>query len=78
MSINGLEKSQRDPDVDGQDVEVLSKVAVKKRSRDRAGSKDGNFSGVGVLRSKAKRSRILVVNLVDVLVQETGVESLVS
>ncbi len=68
MSIDGLEKSQRNPDIDSQDVEVLSEVAVKERSCDRAGSKDSNFSGVRVLRSKAKRSRILVVDLVDMLV----------
>ena len=48
VGIDGLEKTKGDPEVDCQDVEVLSEEAVEERSRNGALSEDEDFEGVGV------------------------------
>lgn len=75
MGVNSLEQAQYNPHVDSKDVEVLRKPAVQERSSERAGSESQDLGGVGVLGSKTGGSTILVVDLVNVLVQWTVVES---
>ena len=77
MRIDGLEETERDPHVHREDVKVAAEGAVEERASDRAGSEDQHLSGVGILCSKTEGRRVLVVDLVDVLVENTGVESLV-
>ncbi len=78
VRIDGLEETEDNPDVDGEDVEVVTEHAVQDGTKDRASSKDENLGGVSVLGSKTERGGILVVNLVDVLVERAPVQSLVS
>ena len=78
MSIDGLEETEDDPDVHGEDVEVASAKDVEDRTSDRPSTEDEDFSWVGVLGGKAEGSRILVMNFVDVLVHGTPVEKLMS
>ena len=58
MSIDGLEETENDPDVHGEDVEVAGAENVENRSSDGSGTEDENFSQMGVLSSEAKGSRI--------------------
>jgi len=78
VSIDGLEETEDDPDVHGEDVEVASAKDVEDRTSDRPSTEDEDFSWVGVLGGKAEGSRILVMNFVDVLVHGTPVEKLMS
>lgn len=78
VSIDGLEQSESDPNVHGEDVEVLSEEAVEKRASEGSGSKDEDFSGVGVFSSEAEGGRVLVVDLVDMLIEGAVMEHLVS
>lgn len=70
VGIDGLEDTEHDPDVHGEDVEVLGESAPNDGAADGSETQDHDFDRGGVLSSEAERSRILVVNLVDVLVQE--------
>jgi hypothetical protein len=78
VGVDGLEQPQNNPDVHGKNVQVLGEVAVEEGAADGTGTEDEHFRRVGIFSSKAERRRVLVVDLVDVLVQDTGVESLVS
>jgi len=78
MGINGLEKTKGDPDVHREDVEVLGKEAVEEGASEGAGSKNEDLGGVSVFSSKTEGSGVLVVDLVDMLVEGTVMESLVS
>ena len=77
VRVDGLEETEGDPDVHGEDMEVTGDSAVEDRTDDRSGAEDEDFSGVGVFCSKTKRSRIFVVNFMDVLVEATPMKSLV-
>ena len=76
MSINSLEEPQHDPNVDGDDVQVRGEEAVDERAKDRTSAEDKHFSGVSVFSRQAEWCGVLVMDLVDVLVQYTGVECL--
>lgn len=69
MSIDSLEQAKRDPSVNREDVQVLRNVAVKQRSTDCAHPKYENLKRMRVLGGKAEGSRVLVVDLVNVLVE---------
>ena len=77
MSINSLEKTKHDPDVDSNDMQVPHKVAVQQRSTHRTHTEDGDFGGMSKFSCKAKGCRILMVHFVDVFVEDTGMKSLV-
>jgi len=77
MRVDGLEKTKGDPNIHGKDVEVPREVAIEKRTQNCARSQNQNLSGVGILCSKTEGCRVLVVDLVNVLVQDTRVEDLV-
>lgn len=77
VCVDSLEQTKRDPDVDGDDVEILAEPAVKQGAGDGARAEDHDFRGVRVLRSKTERRRVFVVNLVNVLVERAPVQRLV-
>jgi hypothetical protein len=67
MSLDGLEQSEDDPDVDGDDVQAglgedgLRSHGHEERTSDSSGTKDKDFERVGVFRGETERSRELVV-----------------
>ena len=77
MCVDGLEETKSDPNIHGKDVEVPREVAIEKRTHNCARSQNHNLSRVGILCSKTEGCRVLVVDLVNVLVQDTLVEHLV-
>jgi len=78
VGVDSLEKTERDPDVDGEDVEVAAEPAVQKRSGEGSSAENEDLCRVCVLGSKTEGSRVLVVNLVDMFVEGTPMKSLVS
>ena len=78
MRINSLEQTKRDPNINGEDVKVARKVAIKHGTCDGTRAKDKHLCRVGVLGSQAKRCRVLVVKLVNILVQWSPMKCLVS
>jgi hypothetical protein len=70
VRIDGLEHAEGDPDVHGENVEILGDGAPEDRASDGSETQDHDFDGRGVLSGEAKGSRVLVVDLVDVLVEE--------
>lgn len=77
VCVNGLEKAKDDPDVHGQDVEVLGDSAPHDGDTNGAEAQSHDFNWRSVLGSKTEGSRILVVNLVNGLVEGTPVEGAV-
>jgi len=77
MGIDGLEQAQNDPEVDGGNVKVLGEITVHQRAKNSSSTEDEDFSRVSIFGGQTKRSRVFVMNLVDVLVKDTGVKSLV-
>ena len=49
VRVDGLEETEGDPDVHGDDVEVAAERAVKQRASDRTSTEDHDLSGVRVL-----------------------------
>ena len=78
VSVNSLEETEDDPCVDSNNVEVTSDSTVEDGASEGTGSENEDLSGVGVFGSKTEGSRVLVVNLVDVLVERAPVKSTVS
>jgi len=75
VRIDSLEETGRDPEVHGQDVEVLSYQAPDDGDDNGTSTKDHGLNWRGIFRSKTERSRVLMVNLVDILVEEPIVEN---
>jgi hypothetical protein len=78
MGIDGLEKSQGDPDVDGDYVQVLPDPAVEQWSENCPRSEDHDLERMRVLGGETEGRRILVVELVDMFVKQGCVEELMS
>jgi len=76
MGINGLEKTEGDPDVDGDYVQVWPDPAVEQWSDDCPRSKDHDFERMCVFGGEAEGRGILVVELVDMFVKQGCVEEL--
>ena len=76
MGIDGLEKSEGDPDVDGDYVQVLPDPAVEQWSENCPRSKDHDLERMCVLGGEPEGRRILVVELVDMFVKQGCVEEL--
>ena len=70
VCVDGLGQTEDDPNVHGQNVEILGDGAEDNGDTDGAETQDHDFDGRGVFSSQAKGSRVLVVDLVDVLVEE--------
>lgn len=77
VSVNSLEKTENDPNVHGQDVQFAGNGAPENGRADSAEAKDHDFDRGSVFCGKTEGCRILVVNLVDVLVERTPVQSTV-
>lgn len=77
MCVNSLEQTERDPKVNGDDVQIACEVAVEDGTSDRTSAEDEHLSRVGIFCSKTKRSRVLVVNLVNMSVQYSPMKGLV-
>jgi len=77
VSVDGLGKSEDNPDVHGENVEVLSDAAPDDWCTDCTESKNHDFNWRSVLGGQTERSRVLVVDLVDHLVERAPVESAV-
>lgn len=69
MRVDGLKQTQDDPDVHCQDVQIPSDCAPEDWTADSAKTQDQSFDGTSVFSGQAKRSRMLVVDLVNHLVQ---------
>jgi hypothetical protein len=70
VGINGLEKTEHNPSVHCEDVEVLGDGTPEDGAADSSESKNHDLDRRSVLGSKTEGSRVLVVDLVDILVQE--------
>lgn len=70
VGVDGLEKASDNPHVHGQDVEILGNGTVENGGANSAKTKDKDLNGRRILGGKAERSRVVVVNFVDILVQE--------
>lgn len=78
VSVNGLEETEGDPAVHGHNVEVAAESAVEDGTSEGTGSENKDLSRMSVLGSETERSRVLVVDLMNVLVKRTPVEGTVS
>jgi len=76
MSIDGLEKTESDPYIDGDDVQVWLEPAPEQRSDNCSRTEDHDFERMGVFRSQTERRGVFVVELVNVLVEHGRVEEL--
>ena len=77
VSIDSLEETGCNPKVHGQDVEVTGDKAENDGDDDCSSAEYHGFDRRGVLGSETKRSRVLVVNLMNVLVEEAEVKETV-
>jgi hypothetical protein len=77
VRVDGLEDTEHNPDVHGQDVKVLGDGAPQDGAADCTETEDHDFNGRCVFCCHAERRGILVVNLVDVLVQRAPVHGAV-
>lgn len=77
VCVDGLEETEDDPDVHGQDVEVLGDCAPHDGNTNGTETQAHDFNGRCVLSSETEGGRVLVVDLVDGLVEWTPVESAV-
>ena len=78
MSINSLEETEGDPDIDGENVQVACKVAVEDRPRNSTRAENENLCWVGVFSGEAKGCGIFMMEFVNVLVQNPGMQCLMS
>lgn len=77
VGVNGLEKTQNNPHVHGDQVKVASQGDPENRTTNSSNGKQHNLDGGGVFRSEAERRRVRVVQLVDVLVEWAVVQGAV-
>jgi hypothetical protein len=70
VRIDGLKHAESNPAVHGEDVKILGDGTPDDRATDSTETKNHDLDGRGILSSKTERSRVLVVNLVDVLIEE--------
>lgn len=77
VGIDGLKKTEGDPDVHGEQVELAGDGKEKDGRSDNANSEETSLNGRSVLGSQAKGSRVQVVHLVDAPVERAIVKSAV-
>lgn len=77
VGVDGLEKTEDNPGVHGDKVELTSNGEDDKRASNDTDAEESGFDGRSVLSSETERSRVGVVHLVDSLVQRTVVQSAV-
>lgn len=74
VRVDGLGKTEHDPHVHGQDMQVLGNGAPEDWRADGAQAKDHHLEWRSIFGGETKGSRVLVVNLVDVLVKRAPVQ----
>lgn len=77
VGVDGLEETQDDPDVHGQEVQLTSELEQDHGRADDAYSEKHGLNGRSVLRGETEGSRVGVMHLVDVLVQRAVVQGAV-
>jgi len=77
VGVDGLEKTKCDPNVNCDDVHVLRELAVQQGSENSSCPEYHHFKWMRILCGKTKRSRVFMMQLVDVLVEQGCVEKLV-
>lgn len=77
VSVNRLEETERYPDVDGEDVQVLGYCTVEEGAAYCTHTEDEDLERVSVFCCQTEGSRELVMLLVDVLVEGTPVQGTV-
>jgi hypothetical protein len=70
VGIDGLGQTEHNPDVHGKDVKVLGDGAPNDGDTDRTETQDHDLNRRSVFSGETEGSRVLVMDLVDVLVQE--------
>jgi len=76
MGIDGLEKTEGDPNVDGDYMQVWLEPAVEKRPENSSRSEDHDFERMCVFRSETEGRGIFVMELVNMFVEQGCVEEL--
>ncbi|KAI3476992.1 hypothetical protein L1887_61422 [Cichorium endivia] len=74
VRVDRLEEAQHDPDVHGEDVQVLGEGAQHERSADGAHAENQHLERMRILGRQTEGRRVLVVLLVDVLVQRAPMQ----
>ena len=63
VSVDSLKQSQDNPNINREDVEVARESGVEDRASNGTGSKNQDFSGIGIFSCKTKRYSVLNDNL---------------
>ncbi len=73
VSIDSLEQTADNPEVHGEDMKIASDQNPKDWYRDSCETENHDFNWRRVFGGKSEGSRVLVVDLVDILVERTPV-----
>lgn len=73
VRIDGLEETEDDPEVHGDDVQVARDGAPRDGAEDGAGAENHDFDWRGVFGGEPEGRRVLVVDLVDAAVERAPV-----
>ena len=65
VSVGSLKQAQDYPNINREDIDIASEGGVEDKAASGTGSKNHDFSGMGIYRCKTKRCRVLVMNFVD-------------
>jgi hypothetical protein len=74
VSIDSLEEAEDNPEIHGQDMELTSDQNPNDWNTDSAKAENHDFNGRCILGSQSEWSRVLMVDLVDVLVERAPVQ----
>lgn len=74
MCVDGLEQTQGDPEVDGEDVEIVEEHAPKERGADSSNTQQQNLNRRCVFGGKAEWCSVCVVDLVHASVERSPME----
>lgn len=77
VGVDGLEETQDDPNVHGDEVEIASDLKEENGRANNTNTEKHGLNGRGVLSSETERSRVGVVHLVNGLVERTVVQAAV-
>lgn len=77
VCIDSLEEAEHDPQVHGQNMQITRNSTPQNGRADRSETKNHDLNGRSVLSGKSEGSRVLVVDLVDVLVEKAVVHGAV-
>lgn len=77
VRVDGLEKTENDPGVHGEEVELASNSKEDNWASNDTNSEESSFNGRSILSGETERSGVGVVHLVDGLVEGTVVQSTV-